>query len=58
MALLRAGAPLGHGVPDVTYSTRFTNAKTRLVRGQETTAHIAPTRRITHHANGQAVDTG
>ena len=37
--------------------TRYTNAKMRLVRDRETTAHIAPTKKITHHANDQAADT-
>lgn len=37
--------------------SRSTNAKTTLVRDRETTAHIAPTRRITHHANDQVADT-
>ena len=37
--------------------TRYTNAKMRLVRDWETTAHIAP-KRTTHHANDQAADTG
>ncbi len=38
--------------------SRSTNAKTMLVHDRETTAHTAPTRRITHHANDRAVDTG
>ena len=41
----------------LTYS-RSTNARTRLAHDRGTTAHIAPTKKITHHANDQAADTG
>ena len=38
--------------------SRSTNAKTRHVHDQETTARIVPIRRITHRASDQDADTG
>lgn len=37
---------------------RFTNVRMKLVRGLAVTVRILPTRKITHHANGQVVVIG